>query len=103
MDPHHSAANGSGYPTSERDTVAQLYRDHGMEPGWTRVWREGVDVTDEEEYFPPPRTLREVMPVLDTVAALATGGSPKAAAALGGSFSTDRAVNASDTLAALKG
>jgi 4-hydroxy-3-methylbut-2-en-1-yl diphosphate reductase len=64
---------------------------------------EEVDVTDEEEYFPPPRTLREVMPVLDTVAALATGGSPKAAAALGGSFSADRAVNASDTLAALKG
>ena len=64
---------------------------------------EEVDVTDEEEYFPPPRTLREVMPILDTVAALATGGSPKAAAALGGSFSADRAINASDTLAALKG
>jgi 4-hydroxy-3-methylbut-2-enyl diphosphate reductase len=64
---------------------------------------EEVDVTDEEEYFPPPRTLREVMPVLDAVAALATGGSPKAAAALGGSFSADRAVNASDTLAALRG
>ena len=52
---------------------------------------EEVDVTDEEEYFPPPRTLREVMPVLDAVAALATGGSPAAAAALGGSFSADRA------------
>ncbi len=64
---------------------------------------EEVDVTDEEEYFPPPRTLREVMPVLDAVAALATGGSVPAAAALGGSFSTDRSVNASDTLAALKG
>ena len=64
---------------------------------------EEVDVTDEEEYFPPPRTLREVMPILDTVAALATGGSPKVAAALGGSFSADRAINASDTLAALKG
>jgi len=64
---------------------------------------EEVDVTDEEEYFPPPRTLREVMPVLDAVAALATGGSPPAAAALGGSFSADRAVNASDTLAALEG
>jgi 4-hydroxy-3-methylbut-2-enyl diphosphate reductase len=64
---------------------------------------EEVDVTDEEEYFPPPRTLREVMPVLDAVAALATGGAPSAAAALGGSFSADRAVNASDTLAALKG
>src|SRR5207248_8573340 len=63
---------------------------------------EEVDVTDEEEYFPPPRTLREVMPVLDAVAALATGGSPAAAAALGGSFSADRAINASDTLTALK-
>jgi len=64
---------------------------------------EEVDVTDEEEYFPPPRTLREVMPVLDAVVALAAGGSPAAAAALGGSFSADRAVNASDTLAALRG
>jgi hypothetical protein len=41
--------------------------------------------------------------VLDAVAALATGGSPRAAAKLGGSFSADRAVNASDTLTALKG
>jgi 4-hydroxy-3-methylbut-2-en-1-yl diphosphate reductase len=64
---------------------------------------EEVDVTDEEEYFPPPRSLREVMPVLDVVAALATGGSPRAAAALGGSFSADRVVNASETLAALRG
>ena len=74
--------------------IARLSPRHGVEE---------VDVTDEEEYFPPPRTLREVMPVLDAVAALATGGSAPAAAALGGSFSADRAVDASDTLAALRG
>src|SRR5205823_753843 len=63
---------------------------------------EEVDVTDEEEYFPPPRTLREVMPVLDALAALSLAGSPKAAAELGGSFTADRAVDASEALAALR-
>jgi 4-hydroxy-3-methylbut-2-en-1-yl diphosphate reductase len=63
---------------------------------------EEVDVTDEDEYFPPPRELRELMPALDALAALATGGSPAAAAALGGPFASDRAVDASDTLAGLR-
>lgn len=30
------------------DSVARLYREAGMEPPWTRVWDEGVDVTDQD-------------------------------------------------------
>jgi 4-hydroxy-3-methylbut-2-enyl diphosphate reductase len=73
--------------------IAALAPRHGVEE---------VDVTDEDEYFPPPRELRELMPALDALAALATGGSPGAAAALGGPFSRDRSVDASDTLAGLR-
>ena len=63
---------------------------------------EVVDVTDEDEYFPPPRELRELMPVLDVVAALSLGGDPVAAGSRGGPFSRDRAIDASDTLARLR-
>jgi 4-hydroxy-3-methylbut-2-enyl diphosphate reductase len=66
--------------------------------------RDGVErvrVTDEDEYFPPPRELRDAMLALDTLAALAFGGDPTQARALGGPFSDDRAVGASDVLAAL--
>lgn len=63
---------------------------------------EVVDVTDEDEYFPPPRELRDLMPALDALAALSSGGSPPAAAALGGVFTGDRAIDASDTLAGLR-
>jgi hypothetical protein len=39
--------------THERMTevYAAVYRAGGMEPPWERVWRDGVDVTDE-----PPET-----------------------------------------------
>jgi 4-hydroxy-3-methylbut-2-en-1-yl diphosphate reductase len=66
--------------------------------------RDGVErvfVTDEVEYFPPPRELRELLPALDTVTALLLGADPEASRALGGPFSDDRAVDASDVLAAL--
>src|SRR2546426_432247 len=63
---------------------------------------EVVDVTDEDEYFPPPRELRELLPALDAVAALCLGGDPVAAAALGGPFTGDRVVDASDTLSDLR-
>jgi 4-hydroxy-3-methylbut-2-enyl diphosphate reductase len=63
---------------------------------------EEVHVTDEDEYFPPPRELRELMPALDALCAFALGGDPATAAALGGSFTGDRAVDASDTLAGLR-
>src|SRR5690348_15542325 len=41
--------------------------------------RDGVErirVTDEDEYFPPPRELRELIPALDAAVALTLGGSP---------------------------
>ncbi len=41
--------------------------------------RNGVDeirITDEDEYFPPPRSLRELMTTIDVVATLGLGGSP---------------------------
>ncbi len=41
--------------------------------------RDGVEevaVTDEEEYFPPPRALRDLLAAIDTVGALGLGGDP---------------------------
>ncbi|GMU77515.1 MAG: 4-hydroxy-3-methylbut-2-enyl diphosphate reductase 2 [Acidimicrobiia bacterium] len=64
---------------------------------------EGVFVTDEDEYFPPPRELRELIPALDAVAALLVGGDPARARAIGGVFADDRSVDASDALAGLAG
>jgi len=66
--------------------------------------RDGVEtvrVTEEDEYFPPPRELRDLMPALDALVAFTFGGDPAAARARGGSFSSDRTVAASDSLAAL--
>ena len=60
-----------------------------------------VRVTEEDEYFPPPRELRELMPALDALVALSFGGDPVAARNRGGSFSDDRAVAASDALEGL--
>ncbi len=60
---------------------------------------ERVRVTDEDEYFPPPRELRELMPALDAAAALVLGGDPTRAAR--GPFADDRSLGASDVLASL--
>ncbi len=57
---------------------------------------EAVRVTDEDEYFPPPRELRELIPALDAIAALMLGGMPSAA---GGPFADDRTLDASNVLA----
>jgi 4-hydroxy-3-methylbut-2-enyl diphosphate reductase len=68
--------------------------------------RDGVEpvyVTDEDEYFPPPRELRELVPVVDALAALMVGGDPQRARRLGGPFVEDRAVDASAALAHLSG
>ena len=62
---------------------------------------EPVYVTDEDEYFPPPRELRELLPALDAAAALLLGADPDRARALGGAFADDRDVDASDALAGL--
>jgi 4-hydroxy-3-methylbut-2-enyl diphosphate reductase len=57
---------------------------------------EEVRITDEDEYFPPPRNLRELLSVVDVVATLAAGGpvgdNPRI---------QDRHVDASDVLTAL--
>jgi len=72
--------------------VAKLAPRDGVEP---------VFVTDETEYFPPPRELRELVPALDALAALLVGGDPQAARAQGGQFTDDRATDASGVLAVL--
>jgi 4-hydroxy-3-methylbut-2-enyl diphosphate reductase len=58
---------------------------------------EAVHVTDEDEYFPPPRELRELIPALDAALAVALGADPVASRALGGPFSDDRSVPATAT------
>jgi 4-hydroxy-3-methylbut-2-enyl diphosphate reductase len=72
--------------------VAKLAPRDGVEP---------VFVTDEDEYFPPPRELRELMPIVDRLAALALGGDPEAAPRLGGPFGDDRGADASAALSGL--
>jgi 4-hydroxy-3-methylbut-2-enyl diphosphate reductase len=65
--------------------------------------RDGVEVvrvTDEDEYFPPPRELRELIPALDVAAALMLGGDVTAVRAAGGPFADDRTLDASNVLAA---
>ena len=62
--------------------------------------REGVElvtVTDEEEYFPPPRELRNLLGAISGALSLALGGVPEPGAAL----ANDRNVAASDVLEAL--
>ncbi|HEY5013576.1 MAG TPA: 4-hydroxy-3-methylbut-2-enyl diphosphate reductase [Acidimicrobiia bacterium] len=60
-----------------------------------------VRVTDEDEYFPPPRELRELLPALDAAAAFAFGGDPSRAQAAGGPFGSDRTIDASLVLTEL--
>ena len=57
---------------------------------------EEVNITDEDEYFPPPRNLRELLGAVDIVATLALGGSPEDRPAL-----NDRQIDASEVLNAL--
>ena len=75
-----------------RSVVARLDPVEGVEP---------VFVTDEDEYFPPPRELRELVPALDAVVGLLFGADPEAARRLGGPFAADREVDASAALAGL--
>jgi 4-hydroxy-3-methylbut-2-enyl diphosphate reductase len=58
-----------------------------------------VHVTEEDEYFPPPRELRELITTLDRVAPVMLGGAAAAAGTPGGIFADDRQVDASDVLA----
>ncbi|CAN5816523.1 4-hydroxy-3-methylbut-2-enyl diphosphate reductase [soil metagenome] len=57
---------------------------------------EEVRITDEDEYFPPPRNLRELLTAIDVVATFTLGGSVPDRPAV-----NDRSVLASDVLALL--
>ena len=63
--------------------------------------RDGVEVvrvTDEDEYFPPPRNIRELLTAIDVAATVLVGGS------LAGRPSVDdRSIAASDVLGRLIG
>ena len=76
-----------------RAVVDELAPTDGVEP---------VFVTDEAEYFPPPRELRELMPALDALASLVTGGAPTVDAR-DHPITDDRAADASRVLADLAG
>jgi 4-hydroxy-3-methylbut-2-enyl diphosphate reductase len=77
---------GASAPEELVDAViARLGPVHGVEE---------VRFTDEDEYFPPPRALRELLAALDTAVSL-TLGAPSTASA------PDRDVAASDVLATL--
>ncbi len=60
---------------------------------------EAVFVTDEAEYFPPPRELRDLLPAVEGLAALLVGGPPPAAPS--GGLADDRRADASRALADL--
>ena len=53
-------------------------------------------VTDEDEYFPPPRNLRELQGAVEIAATAMLGGAVD-----GGTPMDDRSLSASDVLAAL--
>ena len=62
-----------------------------------RTGVEEINVTDEDEYFPPPRNIRELQAAIELAATTMTGGSLQA-----GPLMDDRALAASDVLAALR-
>jgi 4-hydroxy-3-methylbut-2-enyl diphosphate reductase len=57
---------------------------------------EEVSITTEDEYFPPPRELRDAVAALNAAVVVAVGGPPPAAP-----FADDRRTAASDVLEAL--
>jgi 4-hydroxy-3-methylbut-2-enyl diphosphate reductase len=67
--------------------IAKLDPRHGVEE---------VRVTEEDEYFPPPRELRDLLVAVDLLATLAVGGSVPDRPGV-----TDRELAASDVLDAL--
>ena len=53
-------------------------------------------ITDEDEYFPPPRNLRDLLTAIDVVATFLLGGPVDARPP-----ANDRALHASDVLTSL--
>ncbi len=70
-----------------REVIARLAPRNGVEE---------VSMTDEEEYFPPPRELRELLAALDTAVAVTLGASSGISP-----FADDRQRAASDVLGSL--
>ncbi|HEX3620753.1 MAG TPA: 4-hydroxy-3-methylbut-2-enyl diphosphate reductase [Acidimicrobiales bacterium] len=68
-----------------RAVIARLDPAHGVEE---------VVVTDEDEYFPPPRELRDLLAALDAVVSVTLGRAPSP----GSPFADDRQRAASDVL-----
>jgi 4-hydroxy-3-methylbut-2-enyl diphosphate reductase len=68
--------------------VRRLAPRHGVEP---------VKVTDEDEYFPPPRNIRELQAAIGAASAAMLGGSVALSATM-----NDHEFAASDVLAALR-
>ena len=63
--------------------------------------RDGVEhvrITDEDEYFPPPRNIRDLQAAIGAAAAVLLGGAASRSA-----FTDDRNLAASDILTALQG
>jgi 4-hydroxy-3-methylbut-2-enyl diphosphate reductase len=67
--------------------IARLAPIHGVEE---------VRITDEDEYFPPPRNLRDLLTAIDVVATVGFGGTLRDRPSV-----NDRQLHASDVLAAL--
>ena len=79
---------GASAPEELVDAViARLAPTHGVEE---------VRITDEDEYFPPPRELRDMLAGIDVAATLAFGGSVPDRPSL-----NDRHLEASDVLSLL--
>ncbi len=80
---------GASAPEELVDEILRVLNPrHGVEP---------VKVTDEDEYFPPPRNIRELQAAIGTAAAALLGGSVIQSATM-----NDHQFAASDVLAALR-
>ncbi|HVN51664.1 MAG TPA: 4-hydroxy-3-methylbut-2-enyl diphosphate reductase [Acidimicrobiales bacterium] len=69
------------------EVIARLAPCHGVDE---------ISITDEDEYFPPPRNLRDLLAAIDLGASFSVGGPVTARPPI-----NDRAVHASDVLATL--
>ncbi len=79
---------GASAPESlVEEVVAALAPVHGVEE---------VRITEEDEYFPPPRNLRDLLAGIDVLATFTLGGPVEARPA-----ADDRAIHAADVLAAI--
>jgi len=67
--------------------IERLAPAHGVEE---------VRITEEDEYFPPPRNLRDLLGAIDVLAVLSSGGDPSHRPSV-----NDRTLHAADALARL--